>query len=193
MIRLPLSNDPPRWCNVSRPPCGFSLIEVMVALVVIAVGLLGIAGMQALALSNTHIARTRSMATIEASSIASAMHANPAYWRTGAAPAHLTVIGKASGTWSATALNDGPLNGQTSDCSSGPCTGIEMAAYDLKIWGRQLARQIPGGKGAIACLLGANNIVNCTVTVNWNEKNMALNQATRVGTSQHAITLVVQP
>lgn len=193
MIRLQLSNYQPRLCNLSQRPCGFSLIEVMVALVVIAVGLLGIAGMQALALSNTNIARTRSIATIEASSIAAAMQTNPAYWSTGAVPANLTVTGKVGGTWSATTLSNGALNGQVSDCSSGPCTGIEMAAYDLKIWGQQLAKQIPGGKGVIACLLGANNVVNCTVTVNWNEKNVALNQATQSGTSQHAITLVVQP
>ncbi len=192
MTRLELTNYRPRWCDLSRYQRGFSLIEVMVALVVIAVGLLGIAGMQALALSNTNIARTRSLATIEASSIAAAMQANPAYWSTGAVPANLTVTGKVGATWSATTLSNGVLNGQVSDCSSGPCSGIEMAAYDLKTWGQQLAKQIPGGKGVIACLLGANNIVNCTITINWSEKNVALNQATQAGTSQHAITLVVQ-
>ncbi len=193
MTRLQLINYRPRLGGVSRQPCGFSLIEVMVALVVVAVGLLGIAGMQALALSNTNIARTRSIATIEASSIVAAMQANPAYWSTGAVPANLTVTGKVGSTWSATSLSNGTLNGQVSDCSSGPCTGIEMAAYDLKTWGQQLAKQIPGGKGAIACLLDANNAVNCTITVNWSEKDVALNQATQSGTSQHAITLVVQP
>ena len=41
---------------------GFSLVEVMVAVVVLCVGLLGVAHMQALALSNTTTARMRSLA-----------------------------------------------------------------------------------------------------------------------------------
>ena len=43
---------------------GFSLIEVMVAIVVISAGLLGIAKLQALALSNTSTARLRSLAAL---------------------------------------------------------------------------------------------------------------------------------
>ena len=59
---------------------GFSLVEVMVAVVVICVGLLGIAKMQAMAVSNTNMSRQRSLAAIEAASIASAMHSNREYW-----------------------------------------------------------------------------------------------------------------
>ncbi len=49
---------------------GFSLIEVMVALIIIAVGMLGIAKMQALALSNTESSGVRSLVAIEAASLA---------------------------------------------------------------------------------------------------------------------------
>jgi len=45
-------------------PFGFSLVEVMVAIVVICVGLLGVAKLQALALSNTTTARLRSLAAL---------------------------------------------------------------------------------------------------------------------------------
>ena len=45
---------------------GFSLVEVMVAVVVICTGLLGIAKLQALSLSNTSTARLRSLAAMEA-------------------------------------------------------------------------------------------------------------------------------
>ena len=72
---------------------GFSLVEVMVAVVVICIGLLGIAKMQAMALSNTNMSRQRSLAAIEAASMASAMHSNQLYWTT--FPAGFTVsIGK---------------------------------------------------------------------------------------------------
>ena len=50
------------------------------AVVVICVGLLGIAKMQAMALSNTNMSRQRSLAAIEAASIAASMHSNRQYW-----------------------------------------------------------------------------------------------------------------
>ena len=67
---------------LDAPPArnGFTIIEVMVALVVISIGLLGIAKMQALALASTSTSRLRSLAAIQAASLGSAMHANRAYW-----------------------------------------------------------------------------------------------------------------
>jgi len=70
---------------------GFSLMEVMVALVVSTVGLLGLAKMEALALSSTSVAGSRSLAAIEASSLAAAMHANPGYWAAGVAQPTITI------------------------------------------------------------------------------------------------------
>jgi len=78
---------------------GFSLVEVMVAVVVICVGLLGIAKMQALALSNSNSSRLRSLAAIEAAGLAAAMHSNREYWAgsTGTAPpATITVNAQAN-------------------------------------------------------------------------------------------------
>ncbi|WP_425531315.1 type IV pilus modification PilV family protein, partial [Metallibacterium scheffleri] len=43
----------------NRPARGFSLVEVLVALIVVAVGLLGIAKMQALLLADTGVSRLR--------------------------------------------------------------------------------------------------------------------------------------
>jgi type IV pilus assembly protein PilV len=70
---------------------GFSLMEVMVALVVSTVGLLGLAKMEALGLSSTSVAGSRSLAAIEASSLAAAMHANPGYWAAGIAPPSIVI------------------------------------------------------------------------------------------------------
>src|SRR5215469_16764012 len=75
---------------------GFSLVEVMVAVVIICVGLLGIAKMQALALSNTTPSRLRALAAIEAAGLASAMHSNREYWA-GATPPTTTTF-NAGGT-----------------------------------------------------------------------------------------------
>src|SRR5579862_4613605 len=65
-----------------HPACagGFSLIEVMVAVVIICIGLLGIAKLQAMSLSNSTMSRQRAIAAIQAASLASSMHANRNFW-----------------------------------------------------------------------------------------------------------------
>jgi len=85
-----------RYPGIRTCTGGFSLVEVMVAVVVICVGLLGIAKMQALALSNTTTSRLRALAAIEAAGLASAMHSNREYW-SGATPP-LTTTFNAAGT-----------------------------------------------------------------------------------------------
>lgn len=61
---------------------GFSMLEVLVTLVIILIGVLGVAGMQMLAINNTQIARTHSLAAILASSLAAEMQVNEPYWST---------------------------------------------------------------------------------------------------------------
>ena len=71
------------WFAESRAPRarhkGFSLVEVLVALVVLGVGLLGIAKLQGASFSNTAIAARRSLAALEADSLAASMHVNRGY------------------------------------------------------------------------------------------------------------------
>lgn len=64
----------------SRPPVrgqrGYSLIEVMIAVLVMAIGLLGIAAMQTAALRNSQSSLERSQAVISAYTVLDAMRAN---------------------------------------------------------------------------------------------------------------------
>src|ERR1700743_3298461 len=102
---------------------GFSLVEVMVALIVLSVGLLGIAKMQGLALSSTTSARMRSIAALEASSIASTMSADRSYWATVAAdPAVQFSAGAITSSAEATLQSGTPYG-----C---PCTAVQLAAND---------------------------------------------------------------
>ena len=157
---------------------GFSLLEVMVTLVIISIGLLGIAAMQALAISNTHIANSESLMAMEAQSMASAMQANPAYWKAGLFPAAAFSVNGYN-------LSSATLNGQSATvCGSTgntACTPVQMAGYDLKNWGANLQSQIPGAVGVISCTLGATTQTPpvCKITVNMTEKsNIAMNQGT---------------
>jgi type IV pilus assembly protein PilV len=154
---------------------GFTLMEVMVALVIISIGLLGIAAMQATAITSTHTSQTESLAAIEARSLADAMQANPDYWAAGNMPATINVTGTAA----APVLSDTTLNSQTTNCSTTPCvTGVAMAGYDLQQWAKQLFTQIPGSNAAITCVIGSPSI--CTIIVNWTQKaTAAVNNGTQ--------------
>jgi type IV pilus assembly protein PilV len=63
---------------------GVGLIEVLVAVLVLAIGLLGVAAMQAMALRNSQSSLERSQGVIHAYTILDAMRANPGAARAGA-------------------------------------------------------------------------------------------------------------
>jgi len=77
----------PRSRRASRrraPARGVGLIEVLVAVLVLAIGLLGVAAMQALALRNSQSSLERSQGVVHAYTILDAMRANPVAARGGA-------------------------------------------------------------------------------------------------------------
>jgi type IV pilus assembly protein PilV len=61
---------------VTRTISGFTLLEVMVALLVFSIGLLGLAGLQASSLQNNKTADMRSVAIIAAHDMAERIRAN---------------------------------------------------------------------------------------------------------------------
>jgi type IV pilus modification protein PilV len=171
--------------NRRRRQRGFGLIEAMVAMVVTGIGLLGVAALQSLALADTGIARNRSLAAIEASSLAASLRANRAYWASGAVPATITVTSAGAG--------DASLQALTADCASVSCTPAQMAAYDLRQWGSDLAAQLPAGSGGVNCPSGVVPPA-CTVIVDWQERNVtgAASPVT-AGSAQQSYRLLVQP
>jgi len=173
-------------------------MEVMVALVVSTVGLLGLAKMESLALSSTGVASSRSVAAILASSMAAAMHANPGFWQAGLAPAVTTVTSTAitsSGNPYATGVSC-TVPGTTS------CLPAAMAAYDLQNWQTALNSVLPAG-GYLAyvnCLTGTTTgtPVTCTVVLQWAENTVAgngqENNASAIAAAAlSTYTLFVQP
>lgn len=173
-----------------RRSAAFTLVEVMVALVVLSIGLLGIASMQALALSSTSNARMRSLAAIEAASFASMMHTNRAYWAT-SAPASFTVV---DGT-----ISDSVLKTTGVDCTSTttPCTPAALAAYDTQRWVAALGAVIPHAQVEIGCPLAVVPM-SCTIYIKWAESAVALTKQEAAQTGAAAFknpdyTLYVQP
>jgi type IV pilus assembly protein PilV len=144
---------------------GFSLVEVMVALIVMSVGMLGIAKMQAVALSNTAIASTRSLAAIEASSLAASMHANRGYWSSPAVAGLITLQG-------ATVT---PTVAPVVDCVAVSCTPAGLAAYDLQQWTTAALQVLPPDYRALITCTPGITPPNCTIQIQWAEKSVALN------------------
>jgi type IV pilus assembly protein PilV len=177
-------------------PRGFSLVEVMVALIVLSVGLLGIARMQSLALSSTSVASQRSMAAIEAESLAGAMHANRGYWsNSDVANATIQLTGSAVAVTAGAPILSAAI-GTAPDCTAAACTPEKMAAYDLTNWASDLNGVLPGNYTNIAC----DNVTpeTCVITVTWAESAMGVNAQQAQNTTNTAVQnsiykLYVQP
>jgi len=163
---------------------GFSLVEVMVAVIVICVGMLGIAKMEALSVSNTTTARLRSLAAIEAASLASAMHSNRQYWANTALPFNLALnaagipgITSSDAALAAQATTDQATN-PDNVCFGAQCAPLPLAAFDLARWSTNLTDLLPNPTANINCPAqpGVTAPPTCTITISWSEKAVAINQ-----------------
>lgn len=112
---------------------GVGLIEVMVSLLVLAIGLLGVAGLQTKSLSYTQNAYYRTQATNLAYDVIDRMRAN-----------------KVSAKNSGYASNYNQTHSSAGDCSSSTCSSSQIASYDLKQWKQALQDTLPSGQGEIA-------------------------------------------
>ncbi|HEY6454452.1 MAG TPA: type IV pilus modification protein PilV [Steroidobacteraceae bacterium] len=180
---------------------GFSLIEVMVALIIIAVGMLGIAKMQALALSTTESSGVRSLVAIEAASLAASMHTNRDYWVSAPPPASFTVsvLTTAPGTVTVN-VNDttGVLSAASNCATTTVCTAPQVAAYDVQQWGAALGQVVPAALATISCNTTTVPL-SCTIQISWQENVTATNNATAAVSSAAGLlnspqyTLYVEP
>jgi len=186
--------------NIPIRSRGFTLIEVLVAVVVICVGMLGIAKMQALALSNTTTSRMRALASLEAASLAAAMHSNRLYW-SAAAPASVTVVPTAIASTDANmaaqaGVDLGNLPACVGTLAGGvQCTPSNLAAYDLANWATDLGALLPNPSATILCPPAVNGPVSCTIQITWTEHAVRVN-AQAIVTGQFATptyTLYVEP
>ena len=128
---------------------GFTLIEVLIAVVILAGGLLGLAALQAAGLSNSQSSYNRSQATQLAYDIADRIRANP----------------KKAANYLTTFMKPGDANASATACSSSAntCTPELLAEKDLDDWSDDLAT-LPFGEGTITI---AGTVY--TVTVKWDD------------------------
>jgi type IV pilus assembly protein PilV len=129
----------------SRKPRGFTLIETLVALVVLSIGLLGVAALQLMSLRSSHGSAMRSQATFLAYDIIDRMRAN----RTAAmAGDYVIALGEAA-------------------------TAGTVADNDLLAWKQSIARTLPAAVVAGVPEFADGSIAQAgtifTVTIRWND------------------------
>jgi type IV pilus assembly protein PilV len=136
-----------------RKESGFSMVEVMVALVVLAIGLLGIAALYLNSLQSGRTAIYRTQAITLAADLADRIRMN----RTAQA-AYGTLFADAEAV--------------VGSCSTtGGCSDADLASTDLSNWKAEIAQQLPNGQGQVAVTMpvAAGEPTTYLVTVRWAE------------------------
>jgi type IV pilus assembly protein PilV len=130
--------------NKSR---GFTLVETMVALVVLAVGMLGIAGLYVTTLKSGGSAIYRMQAVNLAADLADRIRANR--------DANVAYAGAAADNncYGAASVN---------------CSPALMAANDLFVWQQQVTAILPSGASNVG-VAGGSAPYTYTITINWTE------------------------
>jgi type IV pilus assembly protein PilV len=114
--------------NTSR---GFTMLEILVAILVLSLGLLGLAGLQTLSLRNNTGSAQRTIATQLAYDLSDRMRAN--YW---------SVL---SGDYNYVSYSATAAAGQTTaNClTTTGCTPTQIALEDIFEWNQQICAQLP--------------------------------------------------
>ncbi len=144
---------------------GFSLFEVLVAVFVLAIGILGVVGLQVVSLQNNRGALFRAEAAQLASDIIDRIRANP-----GANYAPLAIGA------------DPPA---APDCEANACSAAQMATFDQAQWkcslGGFAANAVCAGFGIQGALPGGDGSITLngtvyTIRVQWQDANNQCNQ-----------------
>ncbi|MFK0571728.1 type IV pilus modification protein PilV [Endozoicomonas sp.] len=120
---------------------GVGLIEVLVSLLIIAIGILGMAGVHSRSLQYNQSSYVQSQAAFLATDMLDRIQANSALAKTGSN----YQVGLDDSEFSQCVQSDYP-----NACETGNCTPSELAGYDILQWKFQLACQIPGSQGAVS-------------------------------------------
>jgi type IV pilus assembly protein PilV len=118
--------------NAIRRDKGFTLIEVLVSVLILSLGLLGVAGLQTFSLRSNQSAFYRSQATAAAYDIIDRMRAN--------------AQGVTGGNYNALDSANLPAD---PDCITSGCTASELADYDIRDWANHSLASLPSGSGTV--------------------------------------------
>jgi len=153
---------------------GFTLLEVLIALFVFSLGLVGMAGLMVVSVRTNHSAYMRSQANFIAQGMADRMRANmPGIW---------------ANSYDSTAY---PMTGAVPACDmlTSPCSVASLVTRDQILWSNQLTTFLPNSAATILCVPGAIGPPGgvsvttlrppysgvCTMTITWDEASLDKN------------------
>lgn len=137
-------NAPTRQCPRQR---GFTLVEALISVLIMSIGLLGVAALQTRSLGSTNTASKRSQAVLLAGDLADRMRAN-----------RLAADLTAASNYGNIAPADNACRAVHYDHTHNPaaCTAAQLAADDLADWNARIAAILPAGSGVV-CQDGSPN------------------------------------
>jgi type IV pilus assembly protein PilV len=154
----------------SNKQFGFSMIEILVTLVIVATALLGTAGLQAYAMRMGKSSEFRTQAVFLASDIAERMEANK----------RAAVLGGY-----VVAATSSPSASITT-CETGTCDMGTLATYDISKWENTIASLLPQASWQIAQTT-AGNPSTYVITISWTDRRTDTNYAAYNATSSVGI------
>lgn len=128
---------------------GFTLVEVLVAMVVLSISLLGVANLQLTGLRLAQDGIHRTQAAMLAFDMSQRILANRLANQTG----NNLYAGNSATSYAV-------------DCSAADCTDAEMADYDTVVWQQMIQARIPTGNSGLVAGTGSY-----TTTVFWWDRN----------------------
>jgi type IV pilus assembly protein PilV len=167
---------------------GITLIEVLVAVLVFSIGVMGVGGLLVMSARANHAAYLRTQVTFLAQSMADRMQANP--------------IGVWSGNYNGTYPNT-----KTQACDGG-CRPMQLAMHDQGAWSSQLRVFLPAGAQAtIACSHAGMAYIpsgdqlalqppyggSCKMTITWIELGMGFTESGENDRSPQTFAWEFQP
>ncbi len=157
---------------------GYTLLEVLIALLVFSIGLLGLAAMLVSAVKGNHQAYHHSQAVYVAEAMAESLRANLAGVNAGA-------------------YNTGGFISTATGSGCAICSAGDMAQRDVASWAQMASQRLPGGEVSSACTAGgpigftaAGYTGVCTLAVRWSEVG---DEGQTQASSQQTFTWMVQP
>ena len=134
--------------NDYKKHAGFTLIEVLIAMVIMAIGLLGLAGLQASSLKQNQSAYYRTQAMQLAYDLADRMRSNVVESKKYTASKYITVQ---------------PASADKNKCTSN-CNPAQLAERDLGEWNDAVTNNLPGAQGTIAF-----TVPTYTISITWDD------------------------
>lgn len=159
--------------TVPRRQSGISLLEMMISLMILAVGLLGLAAMQSRSMMMNQSAHYRSVAADLAADLADRIRANRSPYLASTDAASAVPLPPSFDT----SACPKPTSGTTITCTQPSVGGVARNAYtaaaDLSGWYALLQSSLPGGDYSLTSADAGGGALRYTLTITWNDDRSA--------------------